>query len=134
MAKKKAQVEIYSYGEYTNWDRESKNLPKIVNISTLVEVELGTEFGYVLRIKQAKGMRIDFRIIHPPCNDEHGNPIGDLTGSLYVSSNSYEFFLGDCVWAPLHDKLGNWRLITHLDGELVADKTLTLLAKDKNAR
>ncbi|MFV0521660.1 MAG: DUF3859 domain-containing protein [Mangrovibacterium sp.] len=129
MAKKKAQIELYSYGEYTYWDRGSKLLPKVINISNTVEAELGTEFGYVLRIKQAKGMRIDFRITHPPCNDEHGNPIGDLTGNLHVNSNDYEFFLGDCVWAPLHDKLGNWRLITELDGKVVADKTLKLVAK-----
>ncbi|MFV0364974.1 MAG: DUF3859 domain-containing protein [Mangrovibacterium sp.] len=129
MAKKKAQIELYSYGEYSNWDRGSKSLPKVVNISEIVEVTLGTEFGYVLRMKQAKGMLINFRIIHPPCNDEHGNPIGDLTGELYVNSNDYEFFLGDCVWAPLHDKLGKWRLITELDGKVVADKTLTLVER-----
>ncbi len=130
MAKKKMQVEMYSWGEYTSWDKTSKLLPKIVNISNIIEVELGTEFGYILRIKQAKGMLISFRIVHPPCNDEHGNKIGDLTGEIYVNSNYYEFFLGDCVWAPLHDKLGKWQLITELDGKVVANKTLTLIRKD----
>ncbi len=129
MGKKKVQVELYTWGEYSGWDRGSKKLPKVLNIADTIPVELGTEFGYVLRIKQAKGKLLEFRIIHPPCNDEHGNPCGDLVGDLYINSNDYEFFLGDCVWAPVHDKLGSWRLITEIDGKIVADKTLKLIAK-----
>ncbi|MFV0291678.1 MAG: DUF3859 domain-containing protein [Mangrovibacterium sp.] len=129
MGKKKAQVELYSYGEYSPWEKGNKSLPKLISITNTVSVDIGTEFGYVLRIKQAKGSKINFRIIHPPCNDEHGKPIGDLCGEIYVNSNDYEFFLGDGVWAPLHDKLGDWRLMTYLDGEIIADKTLKLIAK-----
>lgn len=129
MTKKKIEVELYSYGEYSRWDKTSKELPRILNITDHIEAEIGTEFGYILKIKKARGTKLDFRIIHPPFNDENGNPAPDFTGEVYIHSNEYEFFLGDCVWEPLHDKLGPWRLITILDGKTIADKTLTLVSK-----
>lgn len=121
---------MYSWGEYSSWDKQSKDLPRILDISETVKAEIGTEFGYVLRIKKAKGKRLDFRIIHPPFTDEHGELMDDFTGEVYVNSNDYEFFLGDCIWEPLDDKLGPWRLITEMDGKVIADKTLHLIRKD----
>lgn len=129
MTKKKIEVELYSYGEYSRWNKTSKELPRILNITDHIEPEIGTEFGYILKIKKARGKKLDFRIIHPPFNDENGRPAPDFTGEVYIHSNEYEFFLGDCVWEPLHDKLGPWRLITLLDGKTIADKTLTLVSK-----
>ncbi len=127
--RRKFEVELYSYGEYSRWEKDSKALPRILNIDTRVEAEIGTEFGYVLRIKKAKGAKINFRVIHPPFNDEFGKPADDFTGEVYINSNDYEFFLGDCIWEPLEDKLGPWRLITELEGKVVADKTLQLVRK-----
>ncbi|WP_372774785.1 DUF3859 domain-containing protein [Mangrovibacterium sp.] len=129
MSKKKFDIELYTWGEYAGWDKQSKALPKILAISNTVEAEIGTEFGYVLKIKKAKGYKLDFRIIHPPFNDEFGEPMDDFTGEVYINSNDYEFFLGDCIWEPLEDKLGQWRLITELDGKTIADKTLYLVRK-----
>ena len=65
MAKKKIEVEMYSYGEYTQWNKESKALPQLVEITDRIAAKDGTEFGYVLYVKKAKGKRIFFRIEHP---------------------------------------------------------------------
>ncbi len=129
MKKKKIDIDLYSYGEYTNWDRESRDLPKITNITDTIEAKIGTEFGYVLKIKGCKGKKLEFRMIHPPFKDEAGNIRPDFTGDYYIKSNDYSFFLGDHVWAPLHDKLGSWQLITYMDGKVIADKTLFLVEK-----
>lgn len=120
---------MYSYGEYATWDRNSKAIPKLLSIKNTVEAETGTEFGYVLRIKKAKGKRIDFRIDHPPFQDESGKVSPPFTGQVIINSNSYEFFLGDCVWDPADDKMGNWTMTTKIDGEIVAQKTLRLIPK-----
>jgi hypothetical protein len=55
MAKRRPEFRLYSYGEYSKWDKNSQEIPKIQNITTEIEAEAGTEFGYVLEIKHAKG-------------------------------------------------------------------------------
>lgn len=126
MAKNKMQVEMYSYGEYTQWDRESRDLPKLVAITTEIEAEIGTEFGYVLKIKKGKGEKLSFKIDHPPFKDSEGKIAAPFTGEYFVSSNDFEFFLGDCIWEPLEDKLGKWELTTYHKGRIIAHKTLIL--------
>jgi hypothetical protein len=71
----------------------------------VIKSDIGTEFGYVLHINKAKGKRIDFRIDHPPFKGEDGKVRPPFTGQVFINSNQYEFFLGDCVWEPLEDKL-----------------------------
>ncbi|MBN2684438.1 MAG: DUF3859 domain-containing protein [Pontiellaceae bacterium] len=127
MAKKKPAVEMYSYGRYDGWDRESKELPNLVKITTEIKAELDVEFGYVLRIRNAKNTKITFCIDHPPFNDSLGKKAPPFTGELYVKTNDFRFFLGDTVWMPVEDKKGPWRLITWLDEEKVADKTIHLI-------
>ena len=127
MAKKKADVTMHSHGVYDGWDRESKELPNLVKITTEIKAELDVEFGYVLRIRSARNSKIFFRIEHPPFKDTEGNTAPPFEGELYVKTNDFRFFLGDTVWAPVEDKRGAWRLITWLDGEKVADKTLMLI-------
>ncbi len=129
MSKRKVNIELYSFGEYTQWDRNNRELPNLVDITETIEAEIGTEFGYVLKIKRGKGKKLEFKIIHPPFKDDKGNIMPDFVGEYYISSNDYSFFLGDCIWEPLEDKLGDWRLITYLDGKIIADKTLKLVRK-----
>lgn len=129
LSRKKIDIELYSYGEYSEWDRNSRNLPKIVNITEIIEAQIGTEFGYVLKIKRGKGKKLTFKITHPPFKDEQGDIAPDFEGEYFISTKDHEFFLGDCVWEPLEDKLGDWRLITYLDDKVVADKTLHLIHK-----
>ena len=127
MAKKRPEVEIHSYGLYGGWNRENKELPNLVAITSEIEAELDIEFGYILRIRNARNCRITFRIEHPPFKDSSGKTAPPFEGELYVKTNDYRFFLGDTVWSPVEDKRGAWRLITWLDHEKVADKTLLLV-------
>ncbi len=129
MANKQIKIEIYTYGEYTAWVKESNELPKIRNITDKIEAVVGTEFGYVLRILKEKGQKLQYKVEHPPFCDENGKLTPDFTGYFYVNSNNYQFFLGDCIWEPIEDKLGKWRFITYLDNKIVADKTLNLIRK-----
>ncbi len=127
MARKKPQVEIHSHGLYDGWDRDSKELPNLVKITGEIEAELDVEFGYILRIRHARNSKLSFRIEHPPFTDSSGRAAPAFTGELFVKTNDFRFFLGDTVWPPIDDKRGDWRLMTWLDGELVADKTITLV-------
>lgn len=127
MAKKKPDVSMHSHGLYDGWDRNSKDLPNLVKIATEIEAALDVEFGYILRIRNARNCKITFRIEHPPFNDSEGELAAPFIGELFVKTNDFRFFLGDTIWAPVEDKRGAWRLITWLDGKQVADKTLTLV-------
>jgi len=129
MAKRKIETEIYSYGEYAEWDRQSKSIPRLVAITERVPASIGTEFGYVLKIRFGKGRKLNFRIDHPSFADDKGNVVPSFTGEQFIRSNDYEFFLGDCIWEPLDDKLGKWTMTTWIDGKIVAQKTLLLVAK-----
>ncbi len=118
---------MHSYGLYDGWDRSSRELPNLVKITTEIKTELDIEFGYILRIQNARNSRITFRIEHPPFKDSSGTAAPPFDGELYVKTNDFRFFLGDTIWAPVEDKKGSWRLITWLDGAKVADKTLTMI-------
>lgn len=104
MKRRKPVFSMFSYGEYEPWDRESKKIPKIKRITTEIETETGTEFGYVLRIKNGKGTTLSFKIDHPAFTDETGNIMPPFTGEQFIRTNDYEFYLGDCVWEPQEDK------------------------------
>ena len=126
MVKKKPNVTMHSHGLYDGWERDSKELPNLVKITTTIETALEIEFGYILRIRNARNSKITFRIEHPPFLGSDGNVAPPFDGELYVKTNDFRFFLGDTIWAPVEDKRGAWRLMTWLDGEKVADKTLIM--------
>ena len=127
MKRKNPTFKMYSFGEYSKWDRESKAIPKILNFSTEIKAEIGTEFGYVLHIKQGKGETITFKIEHPPFTDEKGNRLPPFTGEQFIRTNDFEFYLGDCIWEPLEDKLGRWELTTYYNEKVVACKNFLLV-------
>lgn len=118
---------MHSCGLYDGWDRDSRELPSLVRITDEIEAALDIEFGYILRIRNARNSKITFRIEHPPFMDSSGHPAPPFEGELYVKTNDFRFFLGDTIWEPVEDKKGPWRLLTWLDGTKVADKTLTML-------
>jgi hypothetical protein len=126
MGKRKPNISMYSYGEYSTWDRESKEIPKILNFETKIKGEIGTEFGYVLHVKKGKGKKLTFKIDHPPFNDDDGNLRPPFTGEQFIHSNDFQFYLGDCIWEPLKDKLGKWEVTTYYNGEVVANKVFEL--------
>ncbi|MDF7822575.1 DUF3859 domain-containing protein [Pontiellaceae bacterium B12227] len=127
MAKKKPDITMHSHGLYDGWDRGSKELPTLVKITTEIETALDIEFGYILRIRNARNSKITFRIEHPPFKGSDGEIAPPFDGELYVKTNDFRFFLGDTIWAPVEDKRGAWRLMTWLDGVKVADKTLMMV-------
>jgi hypothetical protein len=127
MPRRNPDVSMHSYGLYDGWNRESKNLPTLLKITTEIETALDVEFGYILRVRNARNSKITFRIEHPPFKNDSGETSPPFEGELYVKTNDFRFFLGDTVWAPVLDKKGAWRLITWLDGCKVADKTLVLV-------
>ena len=44
-----------------------------------------------------------------------------------MKSNDWDFYLGDTIWLPLEDKIGDWQMTLAFDGELVAEKTFQLV-------
>lgn len=123
MAKKKITWELYSYGIYSRWERTSKALPRLLDITDRIPVQPDIEFGYILKITGAKGKKLDFCIDHPPFNDDKGQLAPPFEGEYYINSNNYDFFLGDTVWEPYEDKEGTWTLSTWMDGKLLAEKS-----------
>ena len=128
MAKPKIQYKLISYGIYDGWDRNSKSLPQIKDFRREVPARIGIEFGYVLNIKKAKGKLLSYCIEHPPFLDKHGEVAPPFPGEEYVRTNDWNFYLGDTVWEPVEDKIGRWRLITELEGRVLADETFTLVS------
>ncbi len=126
MAKVKFTWKVVSYGIYENWDTQSKDLPDIVKFSNMIPARIGIEFGYILNIKKAKGQKLNFCIEHPPFTDDDGEVMPPFTGELFVRTNDWHFFLGDTIWEPVADKIGDWRLTTMIDGMMLADKTFSI--------
>ncbi len=117
---------IRSYGRYTTWDRESKTLPELVDLTYEVKAEIGVEFGMIVEFEQAKGRFIDFTIEHPPFCDVHGDIEPPFEGTIQIRSNPYSFFLGDTIWEPIDDKRGSWTMTVSIDGQKLATKTILL--------
>lgn len=128
MAKTKPSWKIQSYGLYSAWDRDSKELPEIQEFTQTIPARVGVEFGYILQIKKGRGRQISFTIEHPPFTDNTGKLAPPFTGDVYIRSNEWSFFLGDTIWEPVEDKSGTWRLIVKLEGEVMADKSFDVVA------
>tara|TARA_R110002167_G_scaffold287153_3_gene492056 strand:- start:164 stop:595 length:432 start_codon:yes stop_codon:yes gene_type:complete len=133
LSKLRTYFEISSYGIYQSWDEKSKSLPKIKALATKIPAELEIEFGFILSAKKAKGKKLDWTIFHPDVLDENGLIMPPFEGVVYVRNNDWEFYLGDTVWAPIHDKLGDWRMVIECDGKVIAQKTFSLLVEHGDA-
>jgi hypothetical protein len=129
VAKRKVETEVYSYGVYTRWEHGTKKLPRIIDITTQIAIVPGVEFGYVLKIKGAKGKMLTYCIDHPPMLDEDGNNMSPFTGEYFVNANDYDFFLGDTVWQPYSQMVGEWLLTTWCEGKIIAQKKFNLYLK-----
>lgn len=126
MPKRKPEVRLRSCGIYTQWEADSKELPRFVEATHRILAEIGVEFGFVVDIRGAKNRQLDYCIDHPGILDAEGKRRPPFDGTVYVKQNDWKFFLGDTIWEPIADKLGKWRLTLELDGEIVADETLEL--------
>ncbi len=122
MAKIKTEIKIKSYGIFTKWNRESKELPKLLKVTTRIPAVLDTEFGVLLEIKKGKGKTLEFLIEHPPLKDEQGNYMPDFEGEYFIRTNNYEFFIGDCIWEPEEEKKGDWVIHVYFEGREVVNQ------------
>ncbi len=118
---------MLNYGIYKGWNSKSKALPEIVSFTEQIPARIGIEFGYVLEIRGARGKVIDFCIDHPPFTDAEGRVDPPFTGKEHIHFNEYTFYLGDSIWAPAEDKVGEWRLSARMEGNLISDKTFTII-------
>lgn len=123
MAKHKPVVEMVSYGIHSQWDAEDKSLPKVKEFTTSIPAEVDIEFGFVVNIKKAKGKVLHYCIYHPDIPDEDGIPMPPFEGREHVRNNDWNFYLGDTLWEPVSNKIGNWRMTLTLDDTVIADKT-----------
>jgi len=126
MAKRKPEIRIRSYGIYSQWDSQSKILPKIAEFTTRVPATVDVEFGLIVNIKGGKNLELDYCIDHPGILDADGDRRAPFEGTVYVKTNDWDFYLGDTIWEPVDDKLGQWRMSLELEGKIVAEKTFLL--------
>ena len=122
MAKRKSEIRIRSFGIYSAWDAESKQLPKIIEFTTRVPAVIDVEFGFVVNIKGAKNRELEYCIDHPGILDAAGNRRVPFDGTVFVKTNDWDFYLGDTIWAPIEDKLGHWQMTLMLDGKNISEK------------
>ncbi len=127
MAKAKPEYSIVSYGIYDHWDATSKILPKIQTFTTEIPARTEIEFGFILKALRAKGKKCQFTINHPGILNNKGKPLAPFVGEEYVSSNDWQFYLGDTLWLPLDDKLGDWHMHIEIEGQIVAEKTFDII-------
>ena len=131
MVKKKAEVRLRTYGIHSKWESDAKELPRFIESTTTVPAVVDVEFGFIVNIKGAKNRELDFCIDHPGILDSDGNRREPFVGSAFVKTNDWNFYLGDTVWEPIGDKIGNWRMWIELDGKTVAEKTFRIIAESK---
>ena len=115
-----------SYGIYTKWDKDSKDLPRLSQMTTRVRADIDVEFGFLVNIKGAKNQELIYCIDHPGILDQEGAPRPAFDGLVYVKQNEWNFYLGDTIWEPVEDKLGPWHMTLELGGKIVAEKTFEL--------
>lgn len=127
MAKIKPEFTLVSYGIYSSWEEQSKDLPQILSFTTDVKAVLDVEFGYIINVKKGKGIKLNFFVYHPDIPDKNGAVMEPFTGDVYVKNNDWSFYLGDTIWEPIDNKLGNWRFVIEYNGKKIADKTFELI-------
>lgn len=135
MAKRTPIIEMTSYGIYSHWDADSKDLPKITEFTTTVVADEDVEFGFIVNIKKAKGELLSYCIYHPGIINKKGKVLEPFDGDVYVRSNDWNFYLGDTIQLlhpveGIESNLGEWRMILQMKGKTVAEKTFKVIARD----
>jgi hypothetical protein len=126
-SKKKFEVEIESYGLYTQWRSSSRELPKIIEFTNVIRAYAGNEFGMILRIRKGKGVKLDYYVKRQLLKDGSNIIENDFTGEHIIRSNDYKFFVGDSIDHPVEDKIGNWIISIYSEGILLAEKTFSVV-------
>lgn len=134
MAKRKPEIRMRTYGIYTKWESQSKELPRIREITTRIPAQIDIEFGFMVNVKGAKNQELYFCIDHPGILDSEGRRRDPFDGSVYVRTNDWDFYLGDTIWEPIDDKIGCWRMWIELKGVVVAEKTFGVVPSSESDR
>jgi hypothetical protein len=132
MAKQKSVYTILTYGTYDQWDEKSKSLPKITQFTTDIVAQENVEFGFTVNVKKAKGKKLTYTINHPDIPDKAGKVMLPFTGVVYVENNNWDFYLGDYIWLPLHNKVGIWHMTLEEAGNIVVQKKFTVFIDDND--
>ena len=122
MAKRKPVHRVLSQGIHERFEADADRLPKLLEPTLRVEAAVGREFGFVLHLERAKGMRLAWEIDHPgvpDSSDPHGPPLAPFRGTEFVPTPVWDFYLGDAFWEPLDRMVGPWRLSVSLEGKLL---------------
>ncbi|MEM1110016.1 MAG: DUF3859 domain-containing protein [Planctomycetota bacterium] len=130
MAKKRPLVQEVSYGLYEPFESEGKALPVLSGdgaFTARVPAVVGQEFGYILKVKHGRGMRLAFEIDHPGIPDADGVVREPFRGEVFVRNSDFDFFLGDALWEPLEHMLGEWTLTCRLADKVVAKRTFEVV-------
>lgn len=128
MARKRPVIQEVGYGLYERFKAEGKGLPKLREFTTAVPAAVGQEFGFIIKIKHGRGLRIDFEIDHPGIpHADTGEVMEPFRGAVYVRDSDFDFFLGDALWEPIEQMLGEWTLSTKLDGKVVNRRTFEVV-------
>jgi len=128
MPQKKPEIKIESYGRYSKWENGSKKLPSVLEFTNVIEAFEGNEFGMILRIKRGKGLKLEYCIKHPPFLCDDGKVAPDFIGEYFVNSNDFQFYIGDCIWLPYDDKIGNWEIKVYHEDRIIAEKTFEIVS------
>ena len=53
--------------------------------------------------------------------DENNIPMTPFTGEVYIKSNDFRFYIGDCIWSPVDNKTGIWEISAQINNKTVAN-------------
>lgn len=115
-------VSIVSWGIYSKWKSNSKELPKIQEFTLAIPIIIDQEWGMIISIDNSKDKELQWEIKHPPLYDEDQKLIGDFKGNYKVLSNEDTFFLGDTFWEPLETMQGEWTCTIRSGKQIIAKK------------
>jgi hypothetical protein len=120
------KVDIISFGRYTGWNKEDKELPVLDLLTDRIEGEVDVEFGIIVEIRKGKGRYIQYQIEHPPFQNGSGQVVPVFSGEYQIRTNPARFFLGETIEAPLEDRKGEWIFKIMMDDRLLAEKKLRI--------
>jgi len=130
MAQNNPRFKINSFGIYDGFEGAGKQLPKISRHTAVIPALVDIEFGLIVDVKKGKGISLDWCIEHPNIHDKNGKAMAPFAGSIIVRNNDWQFYLGDTIWLPEEDKVGDWHMYIEYEGSIVAQQVFEVSTDD----
>ena len=129
MSKKSKRVvcETVNYGLFAKWSNRCSELPKFLKFTKIIPARVEAEFGYTLNIVNGKGRSVDYTVYHPDFRDSSGAVEPTFIGSVPIRKSPFRVYIGDTLWEPISDKVGEWRFVAKIDGEVVEDMSFEIV-------